>query len=71
MQPGFIVTVSNVFTSRECDILIDAIERAGLNPLSYSDLHPRKNEAYLNREALSLTDAEFSALLFEVGLSIP
>ena len=55
-QPGFIVAIDGLLTQDECDSLISAAHSCGLNPPRPDDLRPKKGEAFLNRESLSIVD---------------
>eukprot|EP00045_Choanoeca_perplexa_P009254 m.88272 g.88272 ORF g.88272 m.88272 type:complete len:142 (-) comp14820_c0_seq2:1901-2326(-) len=57
-QPGLIVLIQNFLSVRECADIIQIIDSVGLNEASPKDTHPRKGEAYLNRENATFQDAK-------------
>lgn len=64
-QPGFIVTVDDFFTERECTAMIALMEQIGLKSADGKDLHPKKNEAFLNRDNLRFSDSHLSNAIFQ------
>jgi predicted 2-oxoglutarate/Fe(II)-dependent dioxygenase YbiX len=64
-QPGFILVVPGFFTLHECAMLREAMEAAGLNTATHADTHPRKNEAYLDRESLTFRDEIVERVVYE------
>lgn len=52
-SPGFLVVVPGFLATAECTQLRAAADAVGLNEASLTDLRPRKNEAYLDRESLA------------------
>ena len=63
-QADYIIAVHNLLSPFECAQLVAAVDAVPLNEASRSDLQPRKNEAFLNRESLAFSDASLSDRLF-------
>lgn len=59
-SPGLIIAVDHFFSEAECEALIGAVHVANLQPPSTSDLTPKKNEAFLNRESVGFIDLSFA-----------
>ena len=64
-SPGFLVIVPDFLSAEECRQLRAAVDTVGLNAASLTDLRPRKNEAYLDRESLAFECAALSCKLWE------
>lgn len=63
-QPHLLITIDNFFSEAECSGLVAAACASGLQPPSASDLNPRKNEAFLNREMSAFVDPQFAARIW-------
>ena len=64
-QPQLLITVDALLSEVECTRLISNAHTLGLHPPTAADLTPRKNEAFLNRESTSFTDAAFAQLVWQ------
>ena len=64
-SPGFLVVVPGFLSADECRQLRAAVDTVGLNAASLTDLRPRKDEAYLDRESLAFECAALSRKLWE------
>eukprot|EP01064_Diplonema_japonicum_P014599 TRINITY_DN22280_c0_g1_i1.p1 TRINITY_DN22280_c0_g1~~TRINITY_DN22280_c0_g1_i1.p1 ORF type:complete len:262 (+),score=81.29 TRINITY_DN22280_c0_g1_i1:56-787(+) len=64
-QPGLILVVEDFLTGGECANMIEAMQAAGLNTSTKSDLTPKKGEAFLDRHNLTFTDPHLSEILWE------
>eukprot|EP00755_Sulcionema_specki_P032562 Sspe_Gene.98992::Locus_72398_Transcript_1_1_Confidence_1.000_Length_647::g.98992::m.98992 len=64
-NPGLILVVRDFFTPEECDVMINVMERIGLNPSSKSDTNPKKGEAFLDRFNLTFTDPDLSRNMWQ------
>jgi hypothetical protein len=51
-QPGFTIALRDILTRAECAALIAAADAVGWEPATAADRAPRKNEAFLDRDAL-------------------
>lgn len=64
-QPHLLIAIEDFFSAAECEALVAAAHAVGLQPPSASDLTPRKNEAYLNREKASFVDLAFAERVWQ------
>eukprot|EP00730_Choanoeca_flexa_P017402 TRINITY_DN8380_c0_g1_i4.p1 TRINITY_DN8380_c0_g1~~TRINITY_DN8380_c0_g1_i4.p1 ORF type:complete len:198 (+),score=27.11 TRINITY_DN8380_c0_g1_i4:218-811(+) len=55
---------SKISCPSECAAIIDVMDQVGLNPASEKDKHPRKGEAYLDRENATFIDPKINDALF-------
>lgn len=63
-QPGFIITVPEILSEAECAAVIAAADSVGWNPPTAADRAPRKNEAFLDRDALVFRSPALEAELW-------
>ncbi|KAJ9466626.1 hypothetical protein DIPPA_70216 [Diplonema papillatum] len=64
-SPGLIILVRDFLDGSECDSMISAIEKVGLNASNKADLNPKKGEAFLDRFNLTFTDPDLCDLLWQ------
>lgn len=64
-QAHLLISIEDFFSAGECTTLIAAAHAAGLQPPSASDLTPRKNEAFLNREKAAFVDLAFATRVWQ------
>ncbi|KAG8457612.1 hypothetical protein KFE25_002276 [Diacronema lutheri] len=63
-QPGFVVVIPDLLDHAECAALISAGDAVGWEPATAADRTPRKNEAYLDRDALHFKSPRFETELW-------
>ena len=61
---GLLLYVDEFLSDEECTKMRAAVDAAGLNPANKADLHPKKNEAFLNRDNLTYHDPLLSETLW-------
>lgn len=63
-QPGFVVTVPGLLSEAECAAIVAAADSFGWDPATAADRAPRKNMAYLDRDALVFRSPALEAELW-------
>eukprot|EP01135_Chromosphaera_perkinsii_P008747 Nk52_evm80s1444 gene=Nk52_evmTU80s1444 len=64
-KPDFVLVIHNFLSTFECKQLINVIEDIQLNKASGKDTHPKRGEAYLDRENLPFKDPLLADTLWQ------